>query len=70
MHKIVKNKMTLLGGVTKVVRMIPNAASLIHEGYNPVAFSSAISVAEKAQLQKLFAHWGEAPEVDETKLEA
>jgi len=61
---------TLLGGVTKIVRMIPNAPSIIHKGFNPVVYSDDISLEEKQQLQQLFSYWGEAPEVDEKKLES
>lgn len=61
---------TMLGGVTRLVRMIPNAPSIIHKGYNPVFYSNGISVTEKQQLQQLFGNWGEAPEVEEHKLEA
>ena len=60
----------LLSGVTKIVRMIPNAPSIIHKGFNPVVYSNGISREEKQQLQKLFSNWGKAPEVDEKKLES
>jgi len=60
----------MLGGVTKLARMIPNAPSIIHKGYNPVVYSADINSDEKQQLQQLFSYWGEAPEVDERKLEA
>jgi len=55
---------TLLGGVIKIVRMIPNAPSIIHKGYNPVVYSDNISLEEKQQLQQLFSNWGNASEVD------
>lgn len=60
----------LLGGFNRIVRMIPNAPSIIHQGYNPVVFGSGITADEKSWLMKLFSHWGEAPEVAESKLEA
>lgn len=60
----------LLGGFNRIVRMIPNAPSMIHQGYNPVAFGSGITGDEKSWLMNLFSHWGEAPEVAEQKLEA
>jgi pyrroline-5-carboxylate reductase len=60
----------MLGGARKLVRMIPNAPALIHKGYNPVVYSADVSTDEKQQLRDLFNHWGEAPEVDEQKLEA
>ncbi len=60
----------MLGGVKKLVRMIPNAPSIIHKGFNPVVFSENIAGDEKQQLLKLFSYWGETPEVAEQKLEA
>lgn len=59
-----------LGGFTRLVRMIPNAPSIIHQGYNPVTFCSSISEQEKIRLLHFFYHWGAAPEVDEKLLEA
>lgn len=60
----------MLTGITRFVRMIPNAPSIIHQGYNPVVYGAGITAEEKRNLQQIFAHWGEAPEVDEPKLEA
>jgi len=57
-------------GSPKLVRMIPNAPSLIHQGFNPVVFSEKITQDEKRHLKIIFRNWGEAPEVDEKKLEA
>lgn len=59
-----------LGGSPKIARMIPNAPSIIGQGYNPVAFSPAVTPAEKAELLDLFNLLGECPEVAEDKLEA
>jgi len=59
-----------LGGFNRIVRMIPNAPSIIHEGYNPVCFAKALSGDERSNLLHLFKIWGESPEVDEEKLEA
>lgn len=58
-----------LGGFSRIVRMIPNAPSIINEGYNPVAFSGAITSGEKNNLLRLFEIFGDCPEVDENKLE-
>ncbi len=58
-----------LDGFNRLVRMIPNAPSLIQRGYNPVAFAPQIAAAEKAALLDFFRLWGEAPEVEEKKLE-
>lgn len=60
----------LLGGFNRLVRMIPNAPSIIHQGYNPVAFGRGIRENEKLALMNLFKKWGESPDVGEDKLEA
>jgi pyrroline-5-carboxylate reductase len=59
-----------LGGFNRVVRMIPNAPSIVNEGYNPVAFGPGITTEEKQALSRLFKKLGDCPEVDEAKLEA
>lgn len=59
-----------LGGFDRIVRMIPNAPSVVNEGYNPVAFGPGIGREEKTALSKLFKKLGDCPEVDEDKLEA
>jgi pyrroline-5-carboxylate reductase len=66
----IENLSVLLGGFNRVVRIIPNAPSIIHQGYNPVVFGSGIKEDEKSALMDLFKHWGESPEVAEDKLEA
>ncbi len=60
----------LLGGHSKIVRMIPNAPSIVNKGYNPMVVSSEIPTAEKAALMDLFIALGECPEVPEESLEA
>lgn len=60
----------LLGGFTRVVRMIPNAPSIIGSGYNPVAFGEGLSTADRATLKDFFQPLGECPEVEERKLKA
>ncbi len=50
--------------------MIPNAPSVVNEGYNPVAFGPGITKKEKEDLSRLFKKLGDCPEVDEEKLEA
>lgn len=59
----------ILGKDSKVVRMIPNAPSIINQGYNPVVYSKNISAEEKSELALLFEIFGEYPEVDEYNLE-
>ena len=59
-----------LEGFNRIVRMIPNAPSVVNEGYNPVAFGPGITKKEKEDLSRLFKKLGDCPEVDEGKLEA
>ena len=61
---------TVLKGYGKIVRMIPNAATFINKGYNPVWYSENIEETEKTFLKELFTVFGDCPEVDEEKLEA
>ena len=60
----------LLGGYNKLVRMIPNAATFVNAGYNPVWYSKYIGETEKNLLKELFDVLGDCPVVDEDKLEA
>jgi pyrroline-5-carboxylate reductase len=59
-----------LDGCSRVVRMIPNAPSIVNKGFNPVAFSSAWPKDEKKKLRRWFNVLGDCPEVAEGKLEA
>jgi len=59
-----------LGGFQRIIRMIPNAPSVVNKGYNPVAFSPAFTGDEKKEIKKFFEILGDCPEVDEGKLEA
>lgn len=59
----------LLNGNTRLVRMIPNAPSLLNMGYNPVVFDPSIQRDEKQILNQFFCIWGEVPEVEEAALE-
>jgi pyrroline-5-carboxylate reductase len=58
-----------LGGFNRIVRVIPNAPSIIGEGFNPVFFSEALSKEEKAEISAWMSALGKCPEVDEDKLE-
>jgi len=60
----------LLGGFKRIVRMIPNAPSIIHQGYNPVVYSDEIDATIKETLLNNFNHWGVTTEVKEATLEA
>ena len=57
-------------GTGRVVRMIPNAPSIIGRGYNPVALGAGVDAPARQALSALFAPWGPWPEVDERDLEA
>jgi pyrroline-5-carboxylate reductase len=59
-----------LGNITRIVRLIPNATSIINEGYNPVCFSSGIEAGDKQSLLQMLATLGKTFEVPESKLEA
>jgi pyrroline-5-carboxylate reductase len=59
-----------LGGFKSIVRLIPNAPSIIGEGYNPVVFSAAMDEAQRAEVLSLLDCLGKCPEVEEGKLEA
>lgn len=60
----------LLGGFNRVVRLIPNAPSLIGAGYNPVAFAAGLPAEERERVLSLLRPLGECPEVPENQLEA
>jgi pyrroline-5-carboxylate reductase len=54
----------------KIIRLIPNATSVINNGYNPVCFSDSVSPAEKSEFLELLGTLGKTFEVPEKKLEA
>ena len=60
----------LLGLKLPVIRMIPNAPSIVLEGFNPVSFSSDCSDLCRTHFKKLMAPLGQMPEVKEESLEA
>lgn len=59
-----------LGGFQRIVRMNPNAPSIVNSGHNPIAFAPAFSLAEKAGLSCIFQVLGACPEVPEENIEA
>jgi len=68
--KISTIKIASLLATKNIARMIPNAASYINKGYNPVSFSTEYSSVEKQSLLGLLKATGNTFEVDESKLEA
>jgi pyrroline-5-carboxylate reductase len=61
---------TLLGGFDRIARVIPNAPSVIGEGFNPMCFAPTLSTEDRGEISVLLAGLGKCPEVDESKLEA
>jgi len=59
-----------LDGFRRIVRLIPNAASIMGEGYNPIVFSEALRPRDKGAIESLLSALGKCPEVAEDKLEA
>lgn len=59
-----------LAGFNRIVRLIPNAASIISEGYNPITFSESLNQDEKDGIRALLNSLGKCPEVPEDELEA
>jgi pyrroline-5-carboxylate reductase len=59
-----------LGGFDRIVRLIPNAASIVGEGYNPIVFSEVFIAHEREEIASLLSALGKFPEVAEDKLEA
>ena len=60
----------LLGGFTRLARVIPNAPSVVNFGFNPIAFSPALTTADSTEVVALLSPLGECPEVAEAQLEA
>lgn len=56
--------------VTKLVRLIPLASSVINEGYNPIWFAPTFPSDEKEIVFQMLDFLGTTLEVDEKKLEA
>jgi len=54
----------------RIIRLIPNATSVINKGYNPVCFSGEILQSEKLEMMEMLAVLGNTFEVAEEKLEA
>lgn len=68
--KITIDKIKAALNVSKISRLIPNATSVINEGYNPVCFSTGFKKSEKNNLLSWLKLMGPTFEVDEVKLEA
>ncbi len=58
-----------LGGFERLARANPNAPSAVNAGFIPIAFSPALTAADRTALFTLFGPLGQCPEVLESKLE-
>ncbi|MGE5395540.1 MAG: pyrroline-5-carboxylate reductase family protein [Candidatus Saccharibacteria bacterium] len=61
---------TVIPQVQYIVRMIPNATSIINQGYNPVSFGPGVNEIEKYYILEMLNLMGESVETAEEKLEA
>jgi len=68
--KISIEKMASMLPTDKIIRMIPNATSIINEGFNPVCFHLSFADDEKQKLVDTFKVLGKTFEVEENKLES
>ena len=59
-----------LGGFDRLARAIPNAPSVVGQGYNPVSFAGGLPADDRTRVHALFAPLGACPEVAEDTLEA
>jgi pyrroline-5-carboxylate reductase len=60
----------LLGGFTRLARVLPNAPSVVRAGFNPVSFGQGLPAAERAEVETLLDGLGAHPVVPEESLEA
>lgn len=60
----------LLGGFTRLARVLPNAPSIVGAGFNPVAFGDGLPAAARAEIEGLLDRLGAHPVVPEDTLEA
>jgi pyrroline-5-carboxylate reductase len=60
----------MLGGFTRLARVLPNAPSLVGAGFNPVAFADGLPPDGRAEIEALLDGLGPHPVVPEGTLEA
>jgi pyrroline-5-carboxylate reductase len=60
----------MLGGLTRLARVLPNAPSLVGAGFNPVAFAESLPPDARAEIETLLDGLGAHPVVPEETLEA
>jgi len=67
--KITIAKMAAVLPINQIVRLIPNATSIINHGYNPVSFASGMSEIQKWYILEMLNLLGHTFETAEEKLE-
>lgn len=67
--KITIAKIASVLPIHQIVRLIPNATSVINHGYNPVSFASGISEIQKSYILEMLNLLGHTFETAEEKLE-
>ena len=60
----------MLGGLTRLARVLPNAPSLVAAGFNPVAFADGLPPEARTEIEALLDGLGAHPVVPEATLEA
>jgi pyrroline-5-carboxylate reductase len=68
--KITIEKIREIIPINQIVRLLPNATSVINHGYNPVSFSSKMSEIQKWYILEMLNLLGHTFETSEEKLEA
>ena len=66
----IENLSDSLGDFNRIVRVIPNACSIVNNSYNPITFSQSLTETEREELITLFSVLGECPILAGEKLEA
>ena len=59
----------MFGGFDRIVRVIPNAPSIVGAGYNPVCFGPGVDITTRRVVLDLLDPLGECPQVAEADLE-
>lgn len=59
-----------LNGFDRIIRMNPNAPTIVGKGFCPTVFSNSFSYLEKKLFLEIFSAFGECPIVDEYKIES
>ena len=68
--KITIAKIAAKLSINQIVRLIPNATSIINHGYNPVSFTPEMSEIQKWYILEMLNLLGQTIETSEEKLEA